>query len=128
MKKVLLVLSLFFAFTLQAFAVVDINKANEKELEAIKGIGPKKAQAIVEYRKKNGPFKSVEDFEKVKGIGAGIVKQIAAEITIDGQPVKVDGAKPAKITDAKSTKTAKTTDAKASKESKTTDSKTIDKK
>jgi competence protein ComEA len=38
-------------------------------LIALKGIGPALAKSIVEYRRKNGPFKSVEDLVRVKGIG-----------------------------------------------------------
>jgi competence protein ComEA len=55
-----------FAFATFAFAV-DINTADEKELASVKGIGPAKAKAIVEHRKKNGPFKSVDDLTNVKG-------------------------------------------------------------
>lgn len=48
---------------------VDINKANAETLAMeLKGIGPKKAQAIVEYRKLNGAYKSIEDLGNVKGI------------------------------------------------------------
>jgi len=122
MKKLAFLVSLFFAFTLNAFAAVDINKASKEELNAVKGLGDKKSDAIIEYRKKNGPFKSAEDIEKVKGIGPGIMKQIANDITIDGQPVKVDGAKPAK-TDKSAYKTAK--DGKAAKEAKPIDTKSV---
>jgi competence protein ComEA len=50
------------------FASVDINSASVKELTTIKGIGSKKAQAIVKYRKQHC-FKSVDEIVKIKGLG-----------------------------------------------------------
>lgn len=52
-----------------ATSPIDINTADVQTLAALKGIGPQKAQAIVEYRQKHGPFKSVGDLLKVKGVG-----------------------------------------------------------
>ena len=50
--------------------VVNINKADATALEQhLKGIGPVKAKAIVDYRRKNGPFKKIEDLRNVEGIG-----------------------------------------------------------
>lgn len=55
---------------------VDINTADEKALQEIKGIGPAKAKAIIEERNKNGPFKSLDQVsERVKGIGPSTVAQ-----------------------------------------------------
>ena len=65
-----------------AFAAVDINKATAQELTGLQGIGPAKAQAIVEYRQKNGQFKSTKDLAKVKGIGPKIVEKLGNEITV----------------------------------------------
>lgn len=48
---------------------LDINQATAAELDTLKGIGPSKAQAIVQDRDKNGKFASVEDLLRVKGIG-----------------------------------------------------------
>ena len=53
-----------------AFAAVDLNTASQQELESVKGIGPAKAKAILDYRTKNGPFKAVDDLAKVPGFGA----------------------------------------------------------
>ncbi|KAF0101577.1 MAG: competence protein ComEA [bacterium] len=53
-------------FSLSAWAAVDINTATQSELEAVKGIGPAKAKAIVEHRQKSGPFKSVDDLPAAK--------------------------------------------------------------
>jgi competence protein ComEA len=51
-------------------APIDVNRATEEELIALKGIGPVLAKSIVEYRRKNGPFKSIDDLILVRGIGA----------------------------------------------------------
>ena len=48
---------------------VNINTATVEELKTLKGIGEKKAEAIIEYRKKNGSFKNKEELMKVRGIG-----------------------------------------------------------
>jgi competence protein ComEA len=48
---------------------INLNKADENELQNLPGIGPSKAAAIIEYRETNGPFKSVEDLKNISGIG-----------------------------------------------------------
>ena len=48
---------------------ININKANETELEEIPGVGPSMANKIVNYRKENGEFKSIEDLKNISGIG-----------------------------------------------------------
>jgi competence protein ComEA len=65
--------------------VVNINTATKEELTTIKGIGDKRAQEIIDYRKKNGDFKSVDELEKVPGIGPGTMKQIRSQITVSGK-------------------------------------------
>lgn len=50
-------------------AAVNINLATEEELTSIKGIGPKKAEAILAFREQNGFFQSVDDLSKIKGFG-----------------------------------------------------------
>ncbi len=62
---------------------LDINSASEKELEKLPMIGPVKARAIVEYRKKNGPFRKVEDLLKVSGIGEKTLERIKSYIKVD---------------------------------------------
>lgn len=62
---------------------VNINTAAADDIaEALIGVGPAKAQAIVEYRKANGNFKSVNDLEKVKGIGAATLKKNIENIVL----------------------------------------------
>ena len=67
-----------------AFAgTVDINKADAVTLaKELKGVGPAKAKAIVEYRTKNGMFKSVDDLVKVEGIGDRLLAQIRSNLVV----------------------------------------------
>jgi len=48
---------------------ININTASAEELTQLRGIGPKYAAKIVEYREQNGPFASAEDIMKISGIG-----------------------------------------------------------
>jgi competence protein ComEA len=48
---------------------VNINTASVLELDALPGIGPTTAQAIVDYRNQNGPFQFIQDIQKVPGVG-----------------------------------------------------------
>jgi competence protein ComEA len=121
MKKLLVALVAFFAFSGMALAAVNLNTATKEELEAVKGIGPVKALAILDYRKKNGSFKSVDDLKNVKGFGDKSVANILSELSVDGaapakadkkadakkaEPVKVD-SKPAKAGAMKEEKPSK---------------------
>lgn len=76
-----------FAFTSAVFAdVVNINTASAQEIaDALKGVGPSKAAAIVEYREKNGPFQSVEDLVQVKGIGPSTLQSNIKNISVEKQ-------------------------------------------
>ena len=87
MKKILIALVALFAFSGFAIAAVDLNTADLKALESVKGIGPVKAKAIIDYRTKNGPFKSAADLDKVKGFGAKSISKMSSELTIDGKPL-----------------------------------------
>ena len=58
---------------------VDINQANATQLATLKGIGPKKAEAIVAYRTAHGSFKTVDDLAHVKGIGAKSVARLESK-------------------------------------------------
>lgn len=52
---------------------INVNTADALTLTGLKGVGEKKAQAIVAYRKSKGPFNSLEQFEAVPGIGPSII-------------------------------------------------------
>jgi competence protein ComEA len=113
MKKLLLVLALWFAICGVAIAAVNINTATKEELTSLKGIGEKRAQDIIDYRTKNGPFKSVDDLEKVPGIGPGTMKQIRPELTTTGKTVVDKPAATGTKTKAGDTKAAKSETKKA---------------
>jgi len=67
-------IALLATTTVFAAQPININTADAQMLaSSIQGIGPAKAQAIIAYRSKNGPFKSVADLAKVKGIGSKTV-------------------------------------------------------
>jgi competence protein ComEA len=87
-----LALATQLAFVAPAFAGVNINTASKEELIALPGIGPAKAQAIVDYRKANGPFKSVDDLKNVKGIGAKRLEKLRNDVSVGGPPAKVAAA------------------------------------
>ena len=59
---------------------VNINTATVEELKTLKGVGEKKAEAIIEYRKKNGSFQTKEDLMKVRGIGKKLFESFQERI------------------------------------------------
>ncbi|WP_439275166.1 ComEA family DNA-binding protein [Psychrobacter sp. 1U2] len=63
-------------------AVVNINSASEGELVTLDGIGSSKAQEIILYREMFGAFKSVDELEKVKGIGAKTIENNRARMRV----------------------------------------------
>ena len=64
---------------------VDINSADAETISAeLKGVGLTKAKAIVEYRKKHGPFRTADDLSLVKGIGERTVEINRADIKVSG--------------------------------------------
>jgi competence protein ComEA len=63
-------------------AKINLNKADENELQNLPGIGPSKAAAILEYRETNGQFKSVEDLKNISGIGDKTFDKLKDLITV----------------------------------------------
>ena len=72
-------------------AIVNINTASVKELDALPGIGAKTAALIVEYRQKNGPFKKIEELMNVRGVGEKSFLKLKPQLTV-GSP-KTDASK-----------------------------------
>jgi competence protein ComEA len=62
---------------------ININKAEASELETLPGIGPSKSAAIIEYRKTNGKFNSIEDIQSISGIGEKTFEKLKDKITTD---------------------------------------------
>jgi competence protein ComEA len=89
MKKLIggmLVVAGLIAFP--AFAAVNINTATQSELEAVKGLGPAKAKAIIAYREANGGFKSIDELDHVKGFGKASVDKLKGELSIGAEKTK----------------------------------------
>ena len=87
MKRLALALVLAL-FSVTAFAALNLNTATKDDLIALPGIGPAKAQAILDYRSAHGQFKSVEELKDVKGIGAKRFEKLKGELTVVGASVK----------------------------------------
>jgi competence protein ComEA len=121
MKKLLATMIASLVFSLTAIAAVNINTATQAQLESLEGIGPVKAQAIIDYRKKNGGFKSVNDLEKVEGIGPATLQNLRKDVTLTGK-TNLPASASTKAKDIKATK-----EKKAKKES-TSKKETNDKK
>ena len=95
-RKIVVTAAMLAAFG-QAYAMVDINTANEDALRTIKGIGAAKAKAILDERTAHGPFKDASDVgQRVKGMGGHTVERLQAE----GLAIGPAGAAPATQTAA----------------------------
>jgi competence protein ComEA len=90
---------LFFALALAlalcpaaTLAAINLNTATREELVALPGIGPAKAQAILDHRKAHGPFKSIDELKDVKGIGAKRFEKLKGEFTVVSASAKPTGS------------------------------------
>ena len=116
-KKLLAALAMCCATTM-AMAAIDVNKATEADLDALKGIGPVTSKLILNERKK-GAFKDWQDFiTRVKGVGDARAAKFSEEgLTVNGQAFKpLSAAKKedkAAAKDAKADKKDAKADAKA---------------
>jgi competence protein ComEA len=86
MKRLITFLVIALGSIHLAFAAVNINTATVEELDAVKGITPAKAKAIVDYRSNNGPFKTLDDLKAVKGFGDKSVAKLKDELVIGETP------------------------------------------
>ncbi|PPD29872.1 MAG: competence protein ComEA [Methylomonas sp.] len=87
MKMIFTILALISANVLAA--PVNINQADAETIsEALNGIGPKKAEAIVQYRMKNGPFTALSELEKVPGIGEKTIQINEKDIILTDSPAE----------------------------------------
>lgn len=89
MKRIITAWLVALALSFNVYAAVDLNTANQIELETLSGIGPTKAKAIIDYRKTHGGFESTEDLMKVDGIGPGTHKKLGKSISVRKKSLKV---------------------------------------
>jgi competence ComEA-like helix-hairpin-helix protein len=65
---------------------IDLNVANEKELEELPGVGPTTAKAIIEFREKSGRIKRVEDLLVIRGISETKLQKMRPYVTVGAPP------------------------------------------
>lgn len=97
MYRYLIALGLALASQI-AIAALNLNTASKDELVALSGIGPSKAQAIIDYRTEHGGFKKLDELKDVKGIGARRFEKLKNELTVAPAPTAAthaDGKTPA---------------------------------
>lgn len=63
------------AKTAKADGKININEASRAQLMKLSGVGPGTADRIIEYRQAHGPFRRVQDLEKVEGVGKGVIER-----------------------------------------------------
>ena len=81
-----------------AHALVNVNTAQQSELQGTKGLDRQKAKSIIEYRAQKGAFTKIEDLEQVPGLDKATVEKIAPQVAFTGPafvPAKAE-PKPAK--------------------------------
>lgn len=83
LKSAIAAVALLACGAVFATETVDINTADAQALaEAINGVGLKRAEAIVEYREQNGPFKSVNELVEVRGVGEKSLEKSRDRLTV----------------------------------------------
>jgi competence protein ComEA len=76
--KMLAIVGMLSSTAVFAAEPININKADANAIASnLSGVGEKRAQAIVQYREKNGPFKSLDELSQVKGVGSSITEKNA---------------------------------------------------
>lgn len=74
-----------------AWAKVNVNTATAEELDTLYGIGETRAQAIIDYRRQNGPFKSLRDLKKVPGLHENVIEGLKGKVSFSG-PSRIEAA------------------------------------
>ena len=69
-----------------ASAAVNVNTAQQSELQRTRGLDKHKAKAIIDYRNQNGPFATLEELEKVRGFDRTAIDKLKPELALTGPP------------------------------------------
>ena len=69
-----------------ALAAVNVNTAQQSELQRTKGLDKHKAKAIIDYRNENGAFQSLEALEKVRGFDSATIEKLRPQLALAGPP------------------------------------------
>lgn len=91
--RALLVSLALLPFSVGAADTIDINTATAAELEQVNGLGPAKANAIVQYRGEHGAFASLDDLTKVPGIGEKSLEKMRGQLTVAAPKASEPAAK-----------------------------------
>lgn len=105
MKKLVVLLGLSASFL---FAQINLQTASKEELMAIKGIGDKKAEQIIEYRKTN-TILNPDDLKNIKGFGDSIVGEVKKENSVDKKVEAIKDEKKKELNNEVDKKIEKTT-------------------
>jgi len=68
---------------LERAAAIDLNEADEIDLQQLPGVGPGLARRIVEHRRRHGPFASVEELRRVRGIGPATLERLRQHLSVE---------------------------------------------
>jgi competence protein ComEA len=74
--------------------LIDLNTADQKELAQVPGVGPKMAEAIVDYRRVHGPFRSVDELRNVRGVGPITFEKVRNQFRLSSPPPAPVGDEP----------------------------------
>ena len=77
-----------------AYALVNVNTAQQSELQRTKGLDRYKAKSIIEYRAQNGAFQTLEDLQKVPGLDKDAVEKLAPQVAFTGPAFTPPKAEP----------------------------------
>ena len=69
---------------LPAFATVNVNTAQQSELQSLKGLDRYEAKTVIDYRNRNGPYRSLDDL--AKALGEPAARKVASQVAFDGPP------------------------------------------
>jgi competence protein ComEA len=85
LKKLLLSIVLLIPLACFAAEAIDINVADQDELMTVKGIGEKRAAAIIAYREQHGRFNSIDELADVRGVSETFVEKSRAILTVKSE-------------------------------------------